>query len=36
VREKNIAPAERDETRRTFEAAKETYRHMATEAPEGS
>lgn len=36
VREKNIAPAERDEARQTFEAAKEIYRRIAAEAPEGS
>ncbi len=36
VREKNIAPAERDEARRAFEAAKEIYRQIAAEAPEGS
>ncbi len=36
VREKNIAPAERDEAKRTFEAAKEIYRRIAAEAPAGS
>lgn len=36
VREKNIAPAERDEARRAYEAAKEIYRRIAAEAPEGS
>jgi hypothetical protein len=36
VREKNIAPAEKDEAKRTFEAAKEIYRRIAAEAPEGS
>lgn len=36
VREKNIAPAEREEARRTFEAAKEIYRKIAAQAPEGS
>jgi len=36
VREKNIAPAERGEAKRAFDAAKETYRRIATEAPEGS
>ena len=36
VREKNIAPAERDEARQTFEAAKEIYRRIAADAPEGS
>jgi hypothetical protein len=35
VRERNISPAERDEARRTFEAAIETYRRIAAEAPEG-
>jgi hypothetical protein len=35
-REKNIAPSERDEAKRTFDAAKETYRRIAAEAPEGS
>ncbi len=30
-REKNIMPAERDEARRTFEKAKETYRRIASE-----
>ncbi len=35
VREKNIAPAERDEAKRTFEAAKEIYRRIAAEAPAG-
>ncbi len=36
VREKNIAPAEREEAKRTFDAAKEIYRRIAGEAPEGS
>jgi len=36
VREKNIAPAERDEARRTFDEAKEIYRRIAAEAPEES
>ena len=36
VREKNIAPAERDEARKAFESAKEIYRRIAAEAPEGS
>lgn len=36
VREKNIAPAERDEAKRAYEAAKEIYRRIAAEAPEGS
>ena len=36
TREQKIAPAERDEARRTFEQAKEFYRRIATEAPEGS
>ncbi len=36
VREKNIAPAERHEAKRTFEAAKEIYRRIAAEAPVGS
>ncbi|MDZ4402503.1 CehA/McbA family metallohydrolase [Prosthecobacter sp.] len=36
VREKNIAPAERDEAKRTFEAAKEIYRRIAAEALAGS
>jgi hypothetical protein len=35
-REKNIAPAERDEAKRAFGEAKETYRRIATEAPDGS
>ena len=35
-RERRIAAAERDEARRTFEAAKEIYRRIAAEAPEGS
>jgi hypothetical protein len=33
VREKNIASAERDEARRTFDAAKEIYRRIAAAAP---
>ncbi len=36
VREKNIAPAERDEARHAYEAAKEIYRRIAAEAPAGS
>ena len=36
VREKNIAPAEREEARRAYEAAKEIYRRIAAEAAEGS
>ncbi|MFN0078348.1 MAG: CehA/McbA family metallohydrolase [Prosthecobacter sp.] len=36
VRERNIAPAERDEAKLTFEAAKEIYRRIAAEAPAGS
>ncbi len=36
VREKNIAPAERDEARRAFDEAKERYRQIAAEAREGS
>ena len=36
VREKNIAPAEREEARRAFEQASERYRQIAAEAPEGS
>ncbi|MDB6004639.1 MAG: hypothetical protein JWR15_1626 [Prosthecobacter sp.] len=36
VREKNIAPGEREEAKRTFDAAKEIYRRIASEAPEGS
>lgn len=36
MREKNIAPAERDEARRTFESAKEIYRRIAAEAPDAS
>lgn len=36
MREKNIAPAERDEARRAYEAAKEIYRRIAAESPEGS
>lgn len=36
VREKNIAPAEREEARHAYEAAKEIYRRIAAEAPEGS
>jgi hypothetical protein len=34
IREKNILPAERDEARRTFESAIETYRKIAAESPE--
>jgi hypothetical protein len=33
VRERNIAPAEREEARRTFQAAIESYRRIAAEAP---
>ncbi|HRH96430.1 MAG TPA: CehA/McbA family metallohydrolase [Prosthecobacter sp.] len=33
VREKNIAPAEREEARKTFEQAKEIYRKIAAESP---
>lgn len=33
VREKNIAPAEREEAKRAFEAAKEIYRRIAAGAP---
>lgn len=36
VREKNIAPAEREQAKRAYEAAKEMYRRIAAEAPEGS
>ena len=36
AREKNIAPAERDEARRTFETAKARYRQLIKESPEGS
>lgn len=36
MREKNIAPAEREEAKRTFDAAKEIYRKIAAEAPAGS
>lgn len=36
VREKNIAPAEREEAKRTFDAAKEIYRRIAAEAPADS
>ncbi len=36
VREKNIAPAEREEAKRTFDSAKEIYRRIAAEAPGGS
>jgi hypothetical protein len=36
VREKNIAPAEREEAKRTFESAKDIYRRIAAEAPAGS
>ncbi len=32
LRENNISPAEREEARRTFDAAKEIYRKIATEA----
>ena len=33
VREKNIAPAERDAARQSFDAAKEIYRRIAAESP---
>jgi hypothetical protein len=33
VRERNIAPAEREEAKRTFEAAVETYRRIGAEGP---
>jgi hypothetical protein len=36
VRGKNIAEKEREEAQRTFTAAKEIYRKVAAEAPEGS
>jgi hypothetical protein len=36
VRQKNIAPAEQEDAKRAFEAAKEIYRRIASEAPEGS
>lgn len=36
LREKNIAPAERDEAKRAFDQAKEIYRQIAAEAPEGT
>ncbi|MFC5457788.1 CehA/McbA family metallohydrolase [Prosthecobacter fluviatilis] len=36
MREKNIAPAERDVARRAYEAAKEIYRRIAAEAPAAS
>jgi hypothetical protein len=36
VRSRNIAPAEREEAHQTFERAKETYRRLAAESPEGS
>jgi hypothetical protein len=36
LREKNIVPAEREEAKRAFEEAKEIYRKIAAEAPEGS
>jgi hypothetical protein len=36
VRGNNIAAHEREEAQRTFEAAKEIYRKIAAEAPEGS
>lgn len=36
VREKNIAPAEREDARRAYEAAKKMYRRIATEAPADS
>jgi hypothetical protein len=36
VRERDIAPAERDEARATFQKAIEAYKTIAAEAPEGS
>jgi hypothetical protein len=36
MRGKNISAAEREEAQRAFEAAKEIYRRIADEAPEGS
>jgi hypothetical protein len=36
VRGKTISAAEREEAQRTFESAKEIYRRIAAEAPEGS
>src|SRR5262249_36284021 len=36
VREKNIAPAEREDAKKAFEEAREIYRRIAAEAPEGS
>jgi hypothetical protein len=36
VRQKNIAPAEKEEARRTFDAAKEIYRRIAADAPEAT
>ncbi len=36
VRGRNIAPAERDEAEKTFKAAIETYRKLASECPEGT
>ncbi|WP_395749647.1 CehA/McbA family metallohydrolase [Prosthecobacter sp.] len=36
VREKNIAPAERDAARRAYEEAKEIYRRIASEAEQGT
>jgi hypothetical protein len=36
VREKNIAPTERDEARKAFQSAGEIYRRIAAEAPERS
>jgi hypothetical protein len=36
VRERVIAPAERDEARKTFGQAMETYRRIASESPPGS
>jgi len=35
-RERNIAPNEREDARRAFEAAKEIYRRIAAEAPAGN
>ena len=36
VATQSIAPAERDEARKAFDRAFETYRRIASEAPEGS
>jgi hypothetical protein len=35
-REKYIAPAEREDARHAFEEARDIYRRIASEAPEGS